>query len=188
VFISYSRKDMAFADRLEAGLKARGFEPLIDRTDIYAFENWWERIETLIARADTVVFVISPDAVASDVALCEVSVAASLNKRFVPVVWRRVDKGNRKREDDSKALLSWIVAQGISTGVDRTREIGGFVVLPKPRGLAPGMRVKVLQSPLQAQIGMLAALRPHERVLVLLNLLGGQQRVELARSAIEAVE
>jgi hypothetical protein len=30
-------------------------------------------------------------------------------------------------------------------------------------------------------------LRPHERVLVLLQLLGGQQRVELARSAIEAV-
>jgi hypothetical protein len=32
VFISYSRKDMAFADRLETALKARGFEPLIDRT------------------------------------------------------------------------------------------------------------------------------------------------------------
>ena len=69
VFISYSRKDMAFADRLEAALKARGFEPLIDRTEIYAFEEWWKRIEALIARADTVVFVLSPDAVASDVAL-----------------------------------------------------------------------------------------------------------------------
>jgi hypothetical protein len=28
VFISYSRKDIAFADRLETALKARGFEPL----------------------------------------------------------------------------------------------------------------------------------------------------------------
>jgi hypothetical protein len=28
------RKDMAFADRIEAALKARGFEPLIDRTEI----------------------------------------------------------------------------------------------------------------------------------------------------------
>jgi hypothetical protein len=35
VFISCSRKDMAFADRLEAALKARGFEALIDRTEIY---------------------------------------------------------------------------------------------------------------------------------------------------------
>jgi TIR domain len=91
VFISYSRKDMAFADRLETALKARGFEPLIDRTEIYAFEEWWKRIEALIARADTVVFVLSPDAVASNVALREVSFAASLNKRFAPVVCRRVD-------------------------------------------------------------------------------------------------
>jgi hypothetical protein len=50
------------------------------------------------------------------------------------------------------------------------------------------MRVKVLQGPLHDQIGLLAALRPHERVLVLLQLLGGQQRVELARNAIEAIE
>ena len=31
IFISYSRKDMVFADRLEAALKARGYEPEIDR-------------------------------------------------------------------------------------------------------------------------------------------------------------
>jgi hypothetical protein len=53
---------------VEAALKARGFEALIDRTEIYAFEEWWQRIETLIGRADTVVFVLSPDSVASDVA------------------------------------------------------------------------------------------------------------------------
>ena len=93
VFISYSRKDMAFAGRLEAALKARGLEPLIDRTEIYAFEDWWKRIETLIGRADTVVFVLSPDAVASDVALKEVAHAASLNKRFAPIVCRRVEDG-----------------------------------------------------------------------------------------------
>src|SRR5215468_5286581 len=89
VFISYSRKDMAFADRLEAALKARGVEPLIDRSEIYAFEDWWKRIQDLIAKADTVVFVISPDAVISDVCHKEVDFAASLNKRFAPVVCRR---------------------------------------------------------------------------------------------------
>ena len=69
----------------------------------------------------------------------------------------------------------------------RSRERAGFVELPKVHGLKPGMRVKVLQGPLHDQIGLLAALRPHERVLVLLQLLGGQQRVELARNAIEAI-
>jgi formylglycine-generating enzyme required for sulfatase activity len=91
VFISYSRKDMAFADRLEAALTARGFEVLIDRQEIYAFEDWWKRIETLIGRADTVVFALSPDAVKSEVALKEVAHAASLNKRFAPIVCRKVE-------------------------------------------------------------------------------------------------
>jgi hypothetical protein len=76
---------------LEAALKARGFEPLIDRSEVYAFEDWWKRIEALISHADTVVFVLSPDAVTSDVALKEVTYAASLNKRFAPIVCRRVE-------------------------------------------------------------------------------------------------
>jgi transcription antitermination factor NusG len=66
----------------------------------------------------------------------------------------------------------------------RSHERGGLIELPKLRA-EPGARVRVLQGPLQDQIGSLAALRPHERVL--LQLLGGQQRVELARSSIEAV-
>ncbi len=44
---------MAFADRLEPALKACGFEPLIDRAEIYAFEDWWKRIEALITKADS---------------------------------------------------------------------------------------------------------------------------------------
>jgi formylglycine-generating enzyme required for sulfatase activity len=91
IFISYSRRDMAFADRLEAALKERGFEVLIDREEIYAFEDWWKRLQALIAGADTVVFVLSPDAVASHEALREVEYAASLNKRFAPIVCRHVD-------------------------------------------------------------------------------------------------
>ncbi len=91
IFISYSRKNLEFVDRLELALKARSFEPLIDRTEICAFEDWWRRIEALISRADAIVFVISPDAVTSDVTLKEVTHAASLNKRFAPIVCRRVE-------------------------------------------------------------------------------------------------
>jgi transcription antitermination factor NusG len=68
----------------------------------------------------------------------------------------------------------------------RSRERNGLIELPKLRRV-PGMQVRVISGPLREQIGLLGALRPHERVLVLLQLLGGQQRVELARSAIEAI-
>ncbi len=91
IFISYSRKDTAFVDRLEAALKLHGFEALIDREEIYAFEDWWKRIQGLISKADTVVFVLSPDSVASQVCAKEVAQAAAFNKRFAPIVCRRVD-------------------------------------------------------------------------------------------------
>ena len=47
--------------------------------------------------------------------------------------------------------------------------------------------MRVVSGPLHEQIGLLGALRPHERVLVLLQLLGGERPVELARGAIEAL-
>jgi transcription antitermination factor NusG len=69
----------------------------------------------------------------------------------------------------------------------RSRERNGFVELSKPARLTPGMRVKVISGPLCEKIGMLAVLRPHERVLVLLQLLGAEQRVELAQNAVETI-
>ena len=53
--------------------------------------------------------------------------------------------------------------------------------------MRPGTKVRVIDGPLINQVGVLALLKPHERVLVLLRMLGGEQRVELARNAIEAV-
>jgi transcription antitermination factor NusG len=70
----------------------------------------------------------------------------------------------------------------------RSRERNGFVELPKARGLTPGTRVRLISGPFCDRIGLVAGLRAHERVLCLLNLLGAQQRVEVARNMIEAVE
>src|SRR5262249_4070177 len=67
------------------------------------------------------------------------------------------------------------------------RERGGLVELPKPNGFKPGDRVQVLTGPFAGHLGLYAGMRPRERVLVLLALLGGQQRVELAQDAVEVV-
>jgi hypothetical protein len=69
----------------------------------------------------------------------------------------------------------------------KSRERGGLVELPRRDGLRPGEQVRILAGPLMGHIGLFAGMRPHERVLVLLALLGGQQRVELARTTIEPV-
>jgi WD40 repeat protein len=91
VFVSYSRRDRPFADRVDAALRAHGFDPLIDRADIYAFEDWWRRIEALIGQADTMVFIVSPNSIASGVCKREIECAASLNKRLAPIVCQPVN-------------------------------------------------------------------------------------------------
>jgi len=69
----------------------------------------------------------------------------------------------------------------------RKRERNGLIELPQRSGLKPGDQVRILQGSFAGQLGLYAGMRAHERVLVLLALLGGQQRVELARDGIEAV-
>ena len=68
-----------------------------------------------------------------------------------------------------------------------TRERDGFVMLPKAPGLRRGDRVHVVHGPFQGQLGIYAGMRARQRVEVLLTLLGGQQRVELARGDVEAI-
>jgi transcription antitermination factor NusG len=67
------------------------------------------------------------------------------------------------------------------------REVRGLVELPKSE-LRLGACVQVLHGPLQGQLGLVAGMRPRDRILVLLTLLGGQRQVELAKQNVEPVE
>src|SRR5262249_1669829 len=91
VFISYSRKDSAeFADELVAGLEYGGFAPFLDRHDIAPGEDWEVRLGGLIAQSDTVVFVVSPEAVKSKECTREVDRTIELSKRLLPVIFKSV--------------------------------------------------------------------------------------------------
>lgn len=94
VFVSYSRRDREFADDLVLGLTACGFEAYIDREDIAAGEQWSARLSGLIAQADTIVYVLSPDSAASPQCAWEVEQTLALSKRLLPVVWRPVDEAH----------------------------------------------------------------------------------------------
>jgi hypothetical protein len=60
IFVSYSRRDHVFADRLAAALMERGFQVLIDRQDLSNLENWERELLGFIRQADTVIFIVSP--------------------------------------------------------------------------------------------------------------------------------
>jgi transcriptional antiterminator RfaH len=70
----------------------------------------------------------------------------------------------------------------------RGRERDGLVELPKPRGLQRGDKVRITYGPFTEHLALYEGQTAHERVAVLLSLLGGQQRTELPASAIAAVE
>ena len=92
VFISYSRLDVAFADQLVAALEAFGFDPIIDRHDISGGEDWKVRLGALLQDAGSVVFVISPGVVDSDVCKWELEESDRLAKRKIPIASCRLEK------------------------------------------------------------------------------------------------
>jgi hypothetical protein len=82
VFVSYSRKDLAFAQMMVGALTERGFDAFLDKTDIAPGEPWKERLAGLIAIADSVVFAVSPDSVASTICGWELEESTRLGKRW----------------------------------------------------------------------------------------------------------
>jgi hypothetical protein len=95
VFISYSHRDCNdLAEELVSGLDLIGFDAFLDRHDIAAAEDWELRLANLIQSSDTVVFVVSPEAVKSDRCAWEVKKAVALSKRLIPVIGREVPNGD----------------------------------------------------------------------------------------------
>lgn len=86
VFISYSRRDISFVDRLVAALEARSFDVLIDRRDLPALEDWERELVGFIRQSDTVVFLVSRNSIASKVCGWEIEQVRSYAKRLAPVV------------------------------------------------------------------------------------------------------
>jgi transcriptional antiterminator RfaH len=69
----------------------------------------------------------------------------------------------------------------------RRRETNGLIELPPPSPLWRGARVRILRGPFSGHLAIFADMKPRERVEILLQLLGGEQRVTLAKKDIEVV-
>ena len=100
IFISYSRKDAVFTRGLADALATRGYEPDFDQasydpdnieTGIAAEDEWWQRLQQMIAAASTMVFIVSPDSASSKVCDEEIAWARGLGKRIIPILRRSVD-------------------------------------------------------------------------------------------------
>lgn len=91
VFISYSRRDAEIVRRLHTRLSEAGRDSWVDWEDIPPTAQWLAEIYAAIEAADTFIFVISPDSLASKVCGLEIEHAVKHNKRFVPLLYRPPD-------------------------------------------------------------------------------------------------
>lgn len=115
VFISYSRRDSSdFADELLTGLELAGFAPFLDRHDIAPGEPWEERLGGLIQEADTVVYVISPEAVKSERCGWEVERTLALSKRLLPVVFKPVPELDIPEQLRRRQFVRFDLGSGIT--------------------------------------------------------------------------
>ncbi|MBK8200076.1 MAG: toll/interleukin-1 receptor domain-containing protein [Acidobacteria bacterium] len=100
VFLSYSRKDGDVMGRIAEGLQGAGFLADFDKAShdphnvtagISAEDEWWKRLQEMIAAADVMVFLVSPDSATSPVCDEEIAYARALGKRIIAVLARPVD-------------------------------------------------------------------------------------------------
>ena len=149
VFISYSRRDIDFVRHLFDQLTARDREPWADWQDIPPTADWLAEIYRGIEAADSFLFVISPDSVASEICTLEIEHAGKHNKRLVPVVWKEVEDSQvhptmtahnwvfLRQEDDFEANFELLI-QALDTDLEHVRE--------HTRVLSSGIRISDLKA------------------------------------------
>jgi len=93
VFVSYSRKDADFVERLNRGLSAYGYHAWVDTSDIHRSgdDRWRTSIVAAIRHSKAMILVLSPDSTSSMNVLRELSVAADTHIRLIPIVCQQCE-------------------------------------------------------------------------------------------------
>jgi TIR domain. len=88
IFFSYARANSDFVLNLAKDLRAAGVDLWLDQLDIAPGERWDVAIQAALERATTLLIILSPESVASQNVMDEMSFALDKNKRVLPVLHR----------------------------------------------------------------------------------------------------
>jgi formylglycine-generating enzyme required for sulfatase activity len=90
-FFSYARKDSEFVLRVAKDLRAVGASLWLDQLDIVAGQRWDRAVEEALKICQGLIVVLSPESLASDNVMDEVSYALEEEKMVLPIVVRPCD-------------------------------------------------------------------------------------------------
>ena len=119
VFVSYSRRDTDFVQRVASSLEERGKSVWIDTRGIADTEVFPQALRSAIEGSDAFLFVISPDSVASDFCEEEVTYARSLEKRIVPVLRTPVPDPAMPEEIRNRNWIPFTETDDFDAALDR---------------------------------------------------------------------
>ena len=88
VFISYSRKDISFINRLAADLKNAGLDIWYDVSRIAGGARWRSEIENALRNSQYVIVVLSPDSIVSEWVEREFLFSSNLKRKIIPIMYR----------------------------------------------------------------------------------------------------
>jgi len=105
IFISYSRQNKDFTQKLFKALETANRSVWADWDDIPAASDWMEEIKEGIDQANAVLFVLSPEWIKSTECRKELDYASKVGKRLIPIVSQTVDAKDVPAE---LAKINWV--------------------------------------------------------------------------------
>ena len=119
IFLSYSRNDQEFAERLTQNLKEHGIPVWVDTQEIQGGDAWRAAISRAIAECDAFLVILSPQCVASKNVVKELSIAESKERHIIPVMYQKCEIPDAMQYQ--LAGLQWIdfSAMTFEAAVDR---------------------------------------------------------------------
>lgn len=109
VFISYSRKDIAFARLIRESLQQSQIDTWIDWERIPVGEKWWTEICEAIENANVFMFIISKNSIGSSVCKDEINHALKNNKRIIPIIVDNLKPEAIKEFAPDLPQFNWII-------------------------------------------------------------------------------
>ncbi len=86
IFISYSRNDVVYVQKLVDALERQGFNPWIDVDELRAGTRWQERLHKQIESCDAYLLILSPNSRKSKWVEDELTLAKNLDKPIFPLL------------------------------------------------------------------------------------------------------
>jgi hypothetical protein len=89
IFVSHSHHDTVWCEDLVNALLQRGYDPWLDKQRLQVGDQWKRKIEQELQAREVFVVVLTPDAWASDWVQSEISLAMTLKRRIIPVLFQQ---------------------------------------------------------------------------------------------------